>query len=454
MVYPATRQTFPEQFPDTVADNDFINDITDLLVALEDMVGLTGDSPGPGTHESRLKRLEGGGLPRFFFLATTPPGPNILGDIWINTSTDPWIEYYWNGTVWHVIGSDAVFLGSKQVDNTTPPTDNQVPIYNSSTDRIEWGTALINPLSAPGQLIVGGTAGAPTALSPGADYDVLNINPTTNLPQWSPTPKFFNQLYLRQYMDFIESTSPPSVSASGEIRLYADASQHKLYYSANGASYAELGSGGTDLSDLLSSKGSMVYASDNIGTLARLDLGVEGSTLVVVAGLPVWMSNVFIPFPATAVNGAVIYFDGSTWLPIPPGTSGQFLKTFGAGTAPAWTDLPSSPPGSGIVSPAGSTTGDVLVHDATDWIRLPAGVAGRVLQTNGTSGPPSWVALPTTFSNPMTTTGDMIYATVGGSPVRLAGGTGNNDKFLSIVAGSPVWVDNPASLGRQMWMSG
>lgn len=38
----------------------------------------------------------------------------------------------------------------------------------------------------------------------------------------------------------------------------------------------------------------------------------------------------------------------------------------------------------------GATRGDILYRNATVWTRLPAGTAGQVLQTNGTTGDPAW----------------------------------------------------------------
>jgi hypothetical protein len=45
-----------------------------------------------------------------------------------------------------------------------------------------------------------------------------------------------------------------------------------------------------------------------------------------------------------------------------------------------------------MVSPSGAAHGDILIHDATGWTRLSAGVAGQVLQTNGAGVDPSWAA--------------------------------------------------------------
>lgn len=41
---------------------------------------------------------------------------------------------------------------------------------------------------------------------------------------------------------------------------------------------------------------------------------------------------------------------------------------------------------------AGQAQGDVLYFNGTNWVRLPAGTAGNVLQTNGVGGNPNWAA--------------------------------------------------------------
>ena len=42
-------------------------------------------------------------------------------------------------------------------------------------------------------------------------------------------------------------------------------------------------------------------------------------------------------------------------------------------------------------------TGDVMYFNGTDWVRLPAGASGQVLRTSGTSGAPSWAYKGHTF---------------------------------------------------------
>jgi hypothetical protein len=69
------------------------------------------------------------------------------------------------------------FVGFLLTD--TPGTPGTTTVTNPS---------VINPMTTPGDLIVGGAAGAPTRMAKGADDDYLRIDPTTHLLEWGPLP--------------------------------------------------------------------------------------------------------------------------------------------------------------------------------------------------------------------------------------------------------------------------
>jgi hypothetical protein len=141
-------------------------------------------------------------------------------------------------------------------------------------------------------------------------------------------------------------------------------------------------------------------------------------------------------------QGDILYFDGTNWVRLAPGTSGQVLQTNGAAANPSWV----TPSGSGTLNHAaltsnlawatsghtgtastfaaftagGATTnlsttasggdvagtwpaltvtdftitgeaqGDVLYFNGTNWVRLAAGTTGQFLQTQGTGANPQW----------------------------------------------------------------
>ena len=70
-----------------------------------------------------------------------------------------------------------------------------------------------------------------------------------------------------------------------------------------------------------SNKGSMSLATDK-GMIYRSD----GTA---------WIPTAITP-PATPEQGQVMYFNGTSWVALPPGTAGQVLTTNGPGANPVW----------------------------------------------------------------------------------------------------------------------
>jgi hypothetical protein len=112
--------------------------------------------------------------------------------------------------------------------------------------------------------------------------------------------------------------------------------------------------------------------------------------------------------PLTGVQGDVLYYNGTYWDKLTAGTSGQLLKTNGAGANPSWTtsgggtvigddlstatgNLVAYADGSGLhITEMTGAQGQVLYHNGTNWIQLAVGTNGRFLRTNGAAANPSW----------------------------------------------------------------
>jgi hypothetical protein len=112
----------------------------------------------------------------------------------------------------------------------------------------------------------------------------------------------------------------------------------------------------------------------------------------------------------TGTQGDVLYHNGTSWQKLPAGTSGQFLKTNGAGANPAWAAagggtgdvvgddttttvqniVAYNTTGGKNITELTGTQGDVLYHNGTSWAKLGAGTAGQVLRTNGAGANPDW----------------------------------------------------------------
>jgi hypothetical protein len=86
------------------------------------------------------------------------------------------------------------------------------------------------------------------------------------------------------------------------------------------------------------------------------------------------------------------------------------------------------------------TLGDSIDASLVD---LKGGTTGQVLKKNsGTDMDFVWGADSAGMTNPMTTTGDIIYSSSGSTPARL--GIGTSGQVIGIAAGVPAWT-TPAS---------
>ena len=138
------------------------------------------------------------------------------------------------------------------------------------------------------------------------------------------------------------------------------------------------------------------------------------------------------------------------WLPdavfqrVPIGTAAQVLTVQADGSV-AWQNS-----AAGFSNPM-TTTGDMIASNPGGTpVRLAIGTAGQVLTVSG--GLPAWVNSAAGFSNPMTTTGDLITSNPGGTPVRL--GIGGPNQVLTTVGGLPVWANATSGFTNPMTQPG
>lgn len=85
----------------------------------------------------------------------------------------------------------------------------------------------------------------------------------------------------------------------------------------------------------------------------------------------------------SGTQGNIIYFNGTNWVSLAPGTAGQRLQTNGVGANPSWTSLPAAGKGyfgRGIVVPTGATV--PALSDYTLFDVAHAGFATNKYQIN------------------------------------------------------------------------
>lgn len=96
----------------------------------------------------------------------------------------------------------------------------------------------------------------------------------------------------------------------------------------------------------------------------------------------------------SSTRGSVLYRGASGWSALSPGTLGQALLTNGAGADPSWGSASGPAPDiQDLLDGISTTKGTIIYYDGTDWVALTPGTAGYVLRTNGSGQDPSWAAV-------------------------------------------------------------
>ena len=174
------------------------------------------------------------------------------------------------------------------------------------------------------------------------------------------------------------------------------------------------------LTNPMTTQGDTIYGGA-FGAPSRLNIGGNGA---------IYLSNGFNPYWLTigsnqqvlASNGSSPYWLSMTIVPPVTGHSGSWLYT--DGSSAFWTTFTTIPT---------QTT-----HN------------GQYLTTDGSSV--SWATVPVGFTNPMTSSGDIIVGTAGGAAGRVS--AGSNGQVLTIVLGSPAWQPSVVGLPTETGNNG
>lgn len=138
-------------------------------------------------------------------------------------------------------------------------------------------------------------------------------------------------------------------------------------------------------------------------------------------------SDLIPSLTSTPSQGDVLYYNGTDWVALSPGTSGEYLETQGASANPQWSAVSALPSG---------TQGDILYYNGSDWVVLGAGTDGYYLKTQGASANPLWAAVN---ALPSGTQGDIVYYN-GSAWVVLAAGTAGQVLKTGGAGANPSWT--------------
>lgn len=300
----------------------------------------------------------------------------------------------------------------------------------------------------------------------------LRVNNASGTPSVSVSSQFSG-------IDYFSSLTISSTSSSTSATMTST--------TAAGATAGDIGVShlGVRINVTSDSTGDIYYRNSS-GIFTRLGIGTSGYVLTVVSGLPSWVvasSGFANPMTTTGdiiiggasgaatrlaigANNYVLTSNGTT-LSWQPNTGGGGTVTSVAGTASRITvtgttsvvvDISSSYIGQATITTVGAMTsgslssgfttigvtvggtgisayalGDIIyASSSTVLSRLAVGTNGYSLQL--VSGLPSWQP---TFSNPLTTNGDILIQ-AGGAPSRIAMGT--TGQVLSSTGSNLTWI--------------
>lgn len=303
-------------------------------------------------------------------------------------------------------------------------TGNNAKFLTTNGTTVSWSftpTYLANPMSASGDIIIGGTLGAAGRLGIGSPSQVLTVQPGGTTLGWSNPIAAVGtgtagKLLTNDGTSTIWQTYPLIPTISGAVTSYL------------------LSNDGTNATWIVNNNPPSVTGQ------AGKFLTNNGSSLQ-------WSSISQLPSITGTTSGKLLTNDGSSsswvtldaFLPSQTGKAGDVFTT--DGMTASWQT-----PSAGFVNPMTDYADLIVGSSFGTAVRLPSGTNGQVLTShtavwNGTAfvNMLSWDTLPNFLTNPMTGAGDIIYGGASGDPVRLAPAT-TGPHVLSSSGGNPEWV--------------
>ena len=441
--------------------------------------------------------LTSGGLPVFTQLfGAVDTLLRTLGDVAIDDMVDPLgqpgipvdqsvLVWHSSDQLWHnePVGSMAfqdstnVLITGGQITGMTPPVNPQDVATKAYVDALPAG------MTSNDRTMMSNISGVvapaiPNTLSDFLDYVLGTTIRGTLLyrggPGWIALPPGADGLFLQTH----DAGADPTWAVGGSGVVSIDAG-------------AGIDTGGAPIT----STGTVALArvADR-----RILANISGST---AAPTPQTLSDI-LDYILTNARGTILARTIGGWVGLPPGTSGYYLKTQGAGADVMWD----APAGSGTVTsisagsgistggapitatgtvslaaildgrilanisggaavPTGntlsnildalfsSTRGATLYRGVTAWAALAPGTSGQILTTGGLAADPSWQNAPTTGGS---VPNQRIISNISGSSAVPAANSLSNilDSIISSARGTLLYRTNSGWVGLAPGTSG
>lgn len=253
---------------------------------------------GSSAYAGKVPRLNSVGV---LDSSVVPPAASYLGQVNLT------VAYALTGSF--TAGNFFVLSASGTIHSSWPSRLNGTPTTCSAGQFIYY--------NSNGKWdLVGETSGA-TAINGKVDRTgdtmtgplVLAGNPT--LPLGAATKQF-----VEQFLPLSGGTLTGALTLAADPTLAMQASTKQF---AEGLASARVAKSGDTMTGPLTLSGAPTVSLHS-ATKGYVDTGLSGK----------------IDIPASSVRGDLLFYNGSTWARLPAGTSGNVLRTNGAGADPAW----------------------------------------------------------------------------------------------------------------------
>jgi len=329
-----------------------------------------------------------------------------------------------------------------------------MPAWRAPAGGAGGGGNMDNPMSALGDLIVGGAAGAPQRLAASTNTHILTL--VAGTPQWVAPSWTTNPMTTKG--DLILGDDPGGTP----IRLALGTAGQVLTIAGGMPTWQTPTSG--SMANPMTSVGDLIIGG-TAGLPGRLGIGTNGYVLTVAAGVPVWQAVTGgVTWPLLAPDGlstapsysfasapAVGLFLGGSDLVL-TADAGRVLRFTSSGAACWVMDatgmLTPAVDGAVDVGSAALRVRDLHLSRQTVYAALggaPVTPAAGKIVVYGKSDKKIYAKddagletlLGSGLGNPMSAPGDLITGGTAGAPTRLAIGAAN--QVLTVISGIPTW---------------